>query len=488
MKEIDIREQPRLGLIWTLGMTLNGMRHRLARSIVTLSVVAVAIAFLMNTVSESLINRSIVVNTAERTARYRVAVAWAERLSRTGPIEQVLKQLAASPHDGPAYNESRVFGDIDESAMRLFHDDAILAAKYLHWIESLNYGQRRRLVHKAGGAAAFDQMQDKASLDRFISELGAMTSLRLPIEMDRFTEFLKRWPSVKKQAIAVRDGWGKAITRVGSHLEGKTLIEALLEVEGPFGSALQEAGFRVDRDSPQVIAAEARRLYQSNLVEQTISSLAMRQAVAAYLDLLPGRINAARLWSFLLDHRRAAWYLKKLTEHGLEVQGLDTDAVFALAQAKAEESALARAARLSATGENGGLSERMAWLAVVSMVVCMVGIANAMLMSVTQRFREIATLKCLGALDGFIAMTFIIEACVLGIVGGLAGALAGLTIGVLRMFGVFRGVLIPAIPYADLAIAVAASVLLGVVLAAVATVLSSLKAARPAPMEAMRVE
>ena len=109
-------------------------------------------------------------------------------------------------------------------------------------------------------------------------------------------------------------------------------------------------------------------------------------------------------------------------------------------------------------------------------------------MSVTQRFREIATLKCLGALDGFIAMTFIIEACVLGIVGGLAGALAGLTIGVLRMFGVFRSVLIPAIPYGDLAVAVGASVVLGVVLAAVATVLSSLKAARLAPMEAMRVE
>ena len=315
-----------------------------------------------------------------------------------------------------------------------------------------------------------------------------MTSLRFPIEMDRFAEFLKRWPNVKEQVLAVRDGWEQAIIRVGSHLEGRTIIEALLDVEGRFGVVLREAGFRVDQDSPTVIAAEARRLHQSDLLEQTISSLAMRQAVAAYLDLLPGRINVGRLWDFLLDRRRAEWYLNKLKEHGLEVRGLDTDTVVALAQATAEENALARAARLSAAGEGGGISERMAWLAVVSMVVCMVGIANAMLMSVTQRFREIATLKCLGALDEFIAMTFIIEACVLGVVGGLTGALAGLAIGVLRMFGLFRAVLIPAIPYRDLAIAVAASVLLGVVLAAVATVLSSLKAARLAPMEAMRVE
>ena len=48
------------------------------------------------------------------------------------------------------------------------------------------------------------------------------------------------------------------------------------------------------------------------------------------------------------------------------------------------------------------LSDRQMFLLGVSFVVCMVGIANAMLMAITERFREIATMKCLGATDGFI--------------------------------------------------------------------------------------
>ena len=488
MKNIDIREQPRLGVIWTLGMTLNGMRHRLARSLVTLAVVTVAIAFLMNTVSESLVKQSVAASTADRIANYRVAVAWSARLTRTSPIDRILVQLADTEPDGPAYREAQTFGGLDDAEMRSFHEDATTATTFFTWIDSLDYGQRRRLLHRAEGAAAFDQMQGQPERDRFASELAAMKSLRLPVESDRFAAFLERWPSSRQKAIAVRDGWERAISQVEGRLAGRSVSEALCDVEGEFGSVLREAGYGLDRDPPAVIAAEAKRLNQSNLVEQTLSSHAMRQAVAGYVDLLPGRISVSRLWDFLHDRRRAAWYVKKLDERGMAIPGLDADTIFALARAKAEEIALARAERLSAASGDGVMSERMAWLVVVSMIVCAVGIANAMLMSVTQRFREIATLKCLGALDEFIATTFIVEACVLGVIGGFVGALAGLAIGLARMLSVFKGVLVAAIPYGDLAVAVGASVLLGVVLAGVATVLSALKAARLAPMEAMRIE
>ena len=490
-KEIDIREQPRLGVVWTLGMTLNGMRHRLSRSLVTLAVIVVAIAFLMNTVSEGLIKRSVGAHTAKALAQYRLAVAWAARISRVGTVEEVLRQLAAVPPeapDAPAYGEARAMGGFDAQTMAAFHADAVLGARYLDWIAALDYGKRRRLVHGALGAEAFDRLQEAGELDAFSATLQKLTSLRFPTNIAAFDQFLQRWPQVKQQALAVRAGWARAIAEVDAERRGRPVLVALQDIDGAFGRALETAGFRLDRGAPAEVATAAKRMHESALFEQTLSSLEMCQAVAAYVDLLPGQINAHRLWDFVHDRKRAAWYLGKLEAAGMSVPGLDTERVLALARHRAKENALVRADRLSETGGEGVLSERMAWLAIVSMVVCIVGVANAMLMSVTQRFREIATLKCLGALDEFIATTFIMEACVLGIVGGAIGALVGLAIGLARMLGLFRSVLLEAIPFADLGVAVAVSVGLGIVLAAVATVLSALKAARLAPMEAMRVE
>ncbi len=66
------------------------------------------------------------------------------------------------------------------------------------------------------------------------------------------------------------------------------------------------------------------------------------------------------------------------------------------------------------------------WLILLSLLVCTVGIVNAQLMSVTERFREIGIMKCLGALDLMILRLFLIEAVLVGILGSGAGAVLGL--------------------------------------------------------------
>jgi hypothetical protein len=77
---------------------------------------------------------------------------------------------------------------------------------------------------------------------------------------------------------------------------------------------------------------------------------------------------------------------------------------------------------VAATDEEGA---RSTWLVVMSLLVCGVGITNSMLMSVTERFREIGTMKCLGALDAFIVRLFLIETAVLGFLGALVGVIVG---------------------------------------------------------------
>src|SRR5207248_686522 len=72
------------------------------------------------------------------------------------------------------------------------------------------------------------------------------------------------------------------------------------------------------------------------------------------------------------------------------------------------------------------------WLLGLALLVAFVGILNAMLMSVTERFREIGTMKCLGALDGFIIRLFLIESLFQGVVGTVVGITIGLLLSIVN--------------------------------------------------------
>lgn len=75
--------------------------------------------------------------------------------------------------------------------------------------------------------------------------------------------------------------------------------------------------------------------------------------------------------------------------------------------------------------ERGKARFRDGWIVIISLLVTVIGISNSMLMSVTERFREIGTMKCLGALSSFVRRLFLIESAILGLAGGLAGVVLG---------------------------------------------------------------
>lgn len=78
-------------------------------------------------------------------------------------------------------------------------------------------------------------------------------------------------------------------------------------------------------------------------------------------------------------------------------------------------------------------ADRETWLMALSCILCVVVIANTMLMSVTERVSEIGTLKCLGALDRFIVRMFLVESVFLGLVSSLLGVLIGYLLTILQL-------------------------------------------------------
>jgi hypothetical protein len=135
-----------------------------------------------------------------------------------------------------------------------------------------------------------------------------------------------------------------------------------------------------------------------------------------------------------------------------------------------------------------GSSPKQRWLVILSLLVCVVGIVNAQLMAVTERFREIGTMKCLGALDRFILRLFMLEAGMQGLAGAGIGALVGAVFSLLNGWLRFGTTALATLSWANLAGSVGIAMAVGCLLSLLGVLYPALVAARMQPVEAMRVE
>lgn len=124
----------------------------------------------------------------------------------------------------------------------------------------------------------------------------------------------------------------------------------------------------------------------------------------------------------------------------------------------------------------------------LTLLTSLVGILNAMLMAVTERVKEIGTLKCLGATDQFIVRAYFIEATVQGTCGAGLGALGGLLVALAVSVAMYGGYTFTAFPFGGILFALVVSLGAGAVLSIVAAIVPAYIAARKQPVEALRVE
>ncbi len=179
-------------------------------------------------------------------------------------------------------------------------------------------------------------------------------------------------------------------------------------------------------------------------------------------------------------------------EDGLQRARLEQERELVAATARDQAESDSRETEASAAiseEERQAQGSKRIWLVVMSLLVCGVGITNAMLMSVTERFQEIGTMKCLGALDSFIVRLFLIEALALGILGSVLGML----LGHLAMLGIFaireRSLSVTAnMDWGQMLTYLLLCVLIGTVITLISAIAPAVRAARMRPAVALRSE
>jgi putative ABC transport system permease protein len=121
----------------------------------------------------------------------------------------------------------------------------------------------------------------------------------------------------------------------------------------------------------------------------------------------------------------------------------------------------------------------LSWVAGISLIVGGIGIMNIMLVSVTERTKEIGLRQAVGASPGDIQVQFLSEALILSLVGGIIGVLTG--IGGALLFGEFGGMRTVIVPYSIL-LSFASAALVGIFFGYI----PAQKAAQLDPIDALR--
>jgi putative ABC transport system permease protein len=197
-----------------------------------------------------------------------------------------------------------------------------------------------------------------------------------------------------------------------------------------------------------------------------------------YQQRLVGGVNRTSVSSIYVKATSAATLTAAYQEADallLNLHGTTTaaDADFSIAT---QQSILEASASVNHT-----LTLMLGGIAAIALLVGGIGVMNIMLVSVTERIREIGLRKALGARPRLIRRQFLVEASVLGFAGGLLGVLLGV-VGAVVIPRVSSTRVLLSLPASALAIAMAIGI--GVLFG----VYPATRAARLAPIDALRNE
>lgn len=489
-KPIVAKDQVRLGAARCLQLAVSGMAYRMFRSSVTVAILALAVAFVVHMLSFGLLEHETERGAELELQHSRRLGQDITRLSTPDPMPMVVGVLGEG--DAVRVTEYARWAKAPPERMA----NARRIARRLQQVEAyfsdLPPAARATIVGDRTPQELLDHLRVEATLDR---TLALIRELNLPPPLGDAREFRRLlavdWPSLAEFSRDVESGHREAIGNVLRQFPGKTPNELASSPPRGLHEALRAAGFEITRHRLAELSRYAQRLDDVRVISRLLLDADVSSSISRKLDIELGKVNFNTLAARLTRSDRAKWLSGVLRKAGAPAR-LTAKRLGALAEMHRREQELGQVIDDRGGPQEAawfGLSERNMWLVALSFLVCIVGVANAMLMSVTERFTEIATMKCLGAMDRFVMMMFVFEAILQGAVGGLLGLVLGGLLALVRAAIDYGGLLWDAGGAAgSVGLAMLGSLVIGMALAAVAAVGPSWIAARLAPMEAMRVE
>lgn len=485
---IDVRPQIRLGTARTFGLCLKGIRHRLFRSILTTTVIILAVAFFMNLLADSVIARAVDAGVRSEVREIRrPAVAIDAWFGHPGAAVLAGRIIAA---DAPLAAYAAVAGWSAD-------DLAGLAAacrrerQLLTWLDAMDGGTRAMLVRRARDDEVLAWLGDEARWRDFAALAVKVRSPVLPMPIAEVRAAVDAAQATSDRLARYTAAWNAAVDAVAADLVALT---GAADRDGWVGWISSDEGGRAASFAKVLAARGFGGLWSEPSVGGIVPGLRLlrlRDAVTAALLSDDGRkrwLEAFRDQPSLEDKLARVGDRRAVEVLGGAFTAEELDRV-ATAYRTERRLAARETALAGKVDPDGGLvSTRQGFLVAISFIVCMVGIANAMLMAITERFREIATMKCLGATDGFILTQFLMEAGIQGAAGGAMGTVVGLALSLAKGGWLYGGHLAWCFPWLGIAATALACIVAGLVLATLASVYPSWMASRMAPMEAMRVE
>jgi len=492
MKPIVVANQVRLGPRRCLQLAISGMGYRLFRSLVTTSILALAVAFLVHMLGYGILENATRRDAWQQLRSQQRLGELLGHLTQPDSVDNVLEALA-----GPyprRHDEYARWAKLDEQAMAAVRRTASDLIRLERDLKRLPATAQATLLSDLAARQQLRSMTHPDALEEFLSRVDSLGVRLRGHDAPSLRELLVDRQATLNEAIAaIRAGHAEAIQRVAAaagEIAGMPYVRALRTQPTTLAPAMDAAGFKVRQGDLEAMAAFMQRQRRLAEVSRQLSISRTRLALAKQLGVPPQEVEIDMLLGRATNPGTAEALVATFqnVEPGVT---LSARTLSELAQHYQRYRALeAIVGDRPPSGEGGwfGLSWATWWLIALAGLVCTVGVANAMFMSVTERFYEIATMKCLGALDGFIMTVFVFEAIVHGLVGGIVGMIVGLLLVGLRGGATYGGAFAQWHAMGELTLAVLMALVIGIILAILASIGPAYLASRLAPMEAMRVE